>query len=71
MINLADRITAKTVENILTDSTEIAYEYGTENAGYSGDTVAGCLNTLNEKIVEKVTLGEIVGNVEKYVVHNP
>ena len=65
MINLSDRLTAKTVENILGDSKEIAYIQYEENMNQnvSGQTVAHSLNVLNDQIVTKVTLGDEVGDI--------
>ena len=62
MIKLSDKLTAKTVENILGESKEIAYVYGDANPR-SENTVASNLNKLNDEIIQKVNIGDIVGDV--------
>lgn len=49
MINVSDRLTAKTVENILTDAREIAWQKGDVNTSTSG-TVATALNEIDDKL---------------------
>lgn len=75
MINLSDKLTAKTVENILGESKEIGYIFGDANPRTT-NTVAGALNEVKTELLSMVHAGDIVGNptadwkqgtVEEYV----
>ena len=77
-INLTDRITAKTVENILVDSRDLFYQEESENLNpsVSANTVAHHLNEIHTKILGNVNLGTEVGdphntwkqgNTEEYI----
>jgi uncharacterized membrane protein len=72
MINLADQVTAKTVEHIVANSNEIAYTEGDTSTRTNKDTVADKLTQLISSKVymtedEYVALGD---NVEDGVEYN-
>jgi len=64
MINVSDRLTAKTVENILTDAKEVYYEQGSSNP-HEENTVASALNNLDGKI------GILASGVKTAISTNP
>jgi hypothetical protein len=72
MINLADKLTAKTVEHLVAESNEIAYKEGDTSTRENKDTVA---DKLTQLIKSKVYLTEeeyakLGDNVDEDVEYN-
>jgi hypothetical protein len=74
MINLADKLTAKTVEHLVANSNEIAYSEGDTSTRENKDTVADKLTQLIQSKVylteeEYLALGDNVRNDVEYNIY--
>jgi hypothetical protein len=74
MINLADKLTAKTVEHLVANSNEIAYSEGDTSTRENKDTVADKLTQLIQSKVylteeEYLSLGDNVRDDVEYNIY--